>query len=172
MSQNSKLLRPDKAGNGIYQLAAFLPYQLSITSNAVSGLVAERYRDRFGLKITEWRVMAVLGDAENGQDQRAGSLTQRDLTEATLMDKVAVNRACKVLEQRGLIARVANQDDGRSHLLQLTGEGERIYQEVMPLAKATERELLDGFAPEEEASLRAMLKRLRERATDLSKSKP
>src|SRR6056297_6109 len=104
-----------------YELAGFLPYQLSITSNAVSDLIAERYRKRFALKVTEWRVMAVLGDAAGGR------LTQRDLTEATLMDKVAVNRACKVLEERGLIARAANEQDGRSHLLELTGEGQSIH---------------------------------------------
>ena len=148
-----------------YQLAGFLPYQLSITSNAVSDLIAERYRKRFALKVPEWRVMAVLGDA----GLKGESLTQRDLTAATLMDKVAVNRACKVLEERGLIGRVANEHDGRSHLLALTGEGEAIHREVMPLAKATERELCDGLDPEEEAQLRAMLKRLRNRAAQLAK---
>lgn len=43
-------------------LAEFLPYQLSITSNAVSDLIARAYRGRFALKIPEWRVMAVLGE--------------------------------------------------------------------------------------------------------------
>lgn len=148
---------------GEYQLDSFLPYQLSIASNAVSALIAKRYEKRFGLKVTEWRVMAVLGDA--GQSgAKGGHLTQRDLTEATLMDKVAVNRACKVLGERGLVARVANERDGRSHLLELTEEGHAIHAEVMPLARETERELLDGFAPEEEAAFRSMLKRIRARA--------
>ena len=147
-----------------YQLSGFLPYQLSITSNAVSSLIAERYRKRFGLKITEWRVMAVLGDAAINHKR----LTQRDLTEVTLMDKVAVNRACKVLEDRGLVTRVVNEHDGRSHLLGLTEEGQAIHREVMPLAKATERDLFAGFAPREEAALRAMLERMRERASRLA----
>jgi len=153
-------------GEAEYQLSTFLPYQLSIASNAVSALIAERYRKRFGLKVTEWRVMAVLGDAGNN----GGKLTQRDLTEATLMDKVAVNRACKVLEERGLITRVQNENDGRSHLLALTGEGEAIHREVMPLAKATERELFEGFGPKEEAALRSMLERMRNRAGLLAKT--
>jgi DNA-binding MarR family transcriptional regulator len=142
------------------ELANFLPYQLSVTSNAVSGLIAERYRKRFALKIPEWRVMAVLGDA--------GTMTQRALTAATVMDKVAVNRAVKVLEERGLVARVPNPDDGRSHLLALTGEGRAIHAEVMPLARATERELLDGFEGAEEAHLRDLLARLRARAMRLA----
>lgn len=143
------------------QLAGFLPYQLSVASNAVSSLIAERYRKRFGLKIPEWRVMAVLGDA--------GTMTQRALTAATLMDKVAVNRAVKVLEERGLIARVPNPEDGRSHLLELTGEGRAIHAEVMPLAQATERELLGGLALCEEQMLRRLLAGLRHRAQQLAR---
>ena len=76
------------------RLADFLPYQLSIASNAVSTRIAEQYRRRFALRTTEWRIMAVLGDS--------GPLTQRQLTQLTLMDKVPVSRACKELEQRGL----------------------------------------------------------------------
>jgi DNA-binding MarR family transcriptional regulator len=145
---------------GAGELAGFLPYQLSVASNAVSALIAERYRNRFGLKIAEWRVMAVLGDA--------GTMTQRALTAATVMDKVAVNRAVKVLEERGLVARVPNPEDGRSHLLALTGDGRGIHAEVMPLARATEADLLAGLDPQEEALLRRLLGALRERATTLA----
>ena len=160
---------PQQTGEnaGEYQLASFLPYQLSIASNAVSGLIAERYRTRFGLKIPEWRVMAVLGDARQMRDG-PGWLTQRDLTEATLMDKVAVNRACKVLGERGLIARVANEQDGRSHHLELTEEGRAIHREVMPLARATESELLEGLSEAEQAALRTMLDKVRTRASRLA----
>ena len=150
--------------NDTGELAGFLPYQLSVASNAVSGLIAERYRKRFGLKVAEWRVMAVLGDAGEG----LGSMTQRGLTAATVMDKVAVNRAVKVLEDRGLIARVPNPEDGRSHLLALTGDGRAIHAEVMPLARATERDLLAGLAPEEEALLRRLLASMRARAMRLA----
>ncbi len=163
MNNMTPTANPAQDADAEYQLSGFLPYQLSIASNAVSSLIAERYRKRFGLKVMEWRVMAVLGDA----GPSGGPRTQRDLTEATLMDKVAVNRACKVLEERGLIARAQNEKDGRSHLLELTAEGQAIHKEVMPLAKATERELFDGFNREEEAALRAMLERMRTRAAAL-----
>ena len=145
-----------------WRLANFLPYKLSIASNAVSDLIAERYRKRFGLKVTEWRVMAVLGDGENR------ACTQQALTQVTLMDKVAVNRACKVLEERGLVQRVPNERDGRSHLLELTEEGRSIHREVMPLAIATERELFEGFAPAEREQFRKLLDRMYERAARLA----
>ncbi|MEO7248447.1 MAG: helix-turn-helix domain-containing protein, partial [Novosphingobium sp.] len=70
----------------ISKLADFLPYLMSITSNAVSSHIADEYRARFGLRVPEWRVITVLG--------HVGPLTQRELVSGTLMDQVAVNRAC------------------------------------------------------------------------------
>jgi DNA-binding MarR family transcriptional regulator len=138
------------------RLADFLPYLLSITSNAVSSRVAEAYRARFGLRIAEWRVMAVLGDA--------GALTQRQLAGATLMDKVAVNRACKELEDRGLAARTANARDGRSHHLDLTDEGRAMHARIMPLALGMEAAMFEGFSSEERETFRRLLARVREAA--------
>ncbi|WP_324261251.1 MarR family transcriptional regulator [Altererythrobacter sp. H2] len=133
----------------VLRLADFLPYQLSIASNAVSNSIAEVYRARFGLKIPEWRVMAVLGDR--------GALTQRELTEATVMDKVAVNRACKALEARGLLAREPNARDGRSHHLVLTDAGAAIYGRIMPLALEMEQRLFATLAPDERATFSRLL---------------
>ncbi len=144
----------------ISRLADFLPYLLSVTSNAVSGRIADEYNARFGLRIPEWRVMAVLGDA--------GALTQRELVGATLMDKVAVNRACKVLEERSLIARSPNTSDGRSHHLELTGAGKAMHAQIMPLALEMEALLFDALNEEEQATFKALLGRLRRRVQELS----
>jgi DNA-binding MarR family transcriptional regulator len=140
------------------RLADFLPYQLSIASNAVSTRIAEQYRKRFALKTTEWRIMAVLGDG--------GALTQRDLSQLTLMDKVPVNRACKRLEDRGLVQRSPNAKDGRSHMLELTAEGRAVHAGIMPLARKIEEELFDVLSTEEREALRDMLARVRDNAGD------
>ncbi|NNC58638.1 MAG: winged helix-turn-helix transcriptional regulator [Erythrobacter sp.] len=134
-------------------LADFLPYQLSIASNAVSARIAELYQARFELKISEWRIMAVLGEST--------ARTQRELAELTVMDKVAVNRACKVLEKRALIQRRPNAADGRSHHVALTDAGRDIYSQIMPLARDVERQLLEPFSDGEQAQLRGLLSRMR-----------
>jgi DNA-binding MarR family transcriptional regulator len=103
--------------------------------------------------------MAVLGDS--------GPLTQRDLTRLTVMDKVAVNRACKVLEDRGLASRQPNTQDGRSHLLELTAAGVRMHDEIMPLALEMERRLFARFEPEEVVHFRQLLDRIRGEVDDL-----
>lgn len=138
------------------RLAEFLPYQLSLASNAVSTRIAEQYRRRFALRMTDWRVMAVLGDG--------GPLTQRQLCQLTLMDKVPVNRACKALEERGLAERKPNENDGRSHLLELTAEGRAVHARIMPLAEKIEEELFSSLSADERAAFRTMLVRLREAA--------
>lgn len=138
------------------RLADFLPYLLSITSNVVSDRIADEYRARFGLKIPEWRVMAVLGDA--------GPRTQRELVGATRMDKVAVNRACKVLEDRGLIERSPNANDGRSHHLELTAAGRRIHGEIMPIALEMERRLFAPLSLAERLEFKALLARIHNQA--------
>ena len=138
------------------RLADFLPYQLSVASNAVSTRIAEQYRKRFALKTTEWRIMAVLGDS--------GALTQRELSQLTLMDKVPVNRACKRLEDHGLAERAPNTRDGRSHLLTLTDKGRGVHERIMPLARAIEEELFAGFSDGERAQLMTLLVRIRESA--------
>ena len=138
------------------RLADFLPYQLSVASNAVSTRIPEQYRKRFALKTTEWRIMAVLGDS--------GPTTQRELSQATLMDKVPVNRACKTLESRGLAVRTPNESDGRSHLLELTAEGRAVHAGIMPLALKIEEELFSVLSEEERTHMRDMLARLRENA--------
>ena len=138
------------------RLTDFLPYLLSITSNAVSDRIADQYRAHFGLKIPEWRVMAVLGDL--------GARTQRALVEATRMDKVAVNRACKVLEDRELLARRPNAADGRSHHLELTGAGMAVYGEIMPIALAMEAQMFSALSAAERSLFKDLLQRIRAEA--------
>jgi DNA-binding MarR family transcriptional regulator len=138
-------------------LGQFLPYQLSITSNAISDLIAREYQVRFGLKIPEWRLMAVLGQGE--------PLSQRQLVEATLMDKVTVSRATAGLVDRELLLRLPDDRDGRSHQLQLSEAGQSLYEEIVPAALAIERAIIASLDEGERDQLSAMLTRLRDAAT-------
>lgn len=134
------------------RLADYLPYRLAITSNAVTGLIAGDYGEKFGLTVPEWRIMAVLGEA--------GAMTQRDLVRATLIDKVAVNRACKALDTRGLVARSPNAADGRSHHLLLSEADRAMHDEIWPLARADYERIFAVLSDAEAQTLRALLDKL------------
>lgn len=134
------------------RLADFVPYLMSVTTNAVADLIAGEYRSTYGLKIPEWRVMAVLGDS--------GARTQRELVHATRMDKVAVNRACKVLEDRNLVQRSPNARDGRSHHLELTAAGKDMHGKIMPHALEMEQRLLAPLSEAERKQFVSLLARI------------
>ena len=142
------------------KLDAYLPYRLSVASNAVSGLIARAYQDRFGLTIPQWRLVCVLAED--------GGLTQGAIVARTGMDKVTVSRATQGLAQRRLVERSDHQADGRSHVLALSLEGQRLYAEVAPLALAYEAALIAGLAPKEVDQLKRLLTRLQAAADRLS----
>jgi len=134
------------------KLDQFLPYRLSIVSNRVSAAVASTYQALFGLKIPEWRLVAIIAETEGA--------TQQALGLATRMDKVTVSRAAATLVERGLVERRPNATDQRSHLLSLTDAGRTLYENVAPKALELEAQVFAGFTKAEIASFRAMLDRL------------
>jgi DNA-binding MarR family transcriptional regulator len=134
------------------KLDQFLPYRLSIASNRVSAAVASTYQALFGLKIPEWRLIAVIAEG-------AGA-TQQALGVATRMDKVTVSRAAATLVERGLVERRPNPGDQRSHLLILTTTGRALYEDVAPKALELEAQVFAGFSPQEIATFAAMLERI------------
>lgn len=134
------------------KLDDFLPYRLSIASNAVSDAVASAYRTLFGLRIPEWRLVAVLAEG--------GNMSQQALCGRTRMDKVTVSRAAIALADRGLIARASNPEDQRSHLLTLSQEGWALYEQVSPKALELERRIFAAFSQAEREQLQAMLDRI------------
>jgi len=139
-------------------LDRFIPYRLSVASNAVSGCIADSYRKRFGLRVPEWRIVAILAEF--------GPLTQLRLCETGRLDKIAVHRAAAVLIGRGLVAAKRNPKDGRSHFLVLTGEGRLLHADIAPEALAMERRLLAGFSRQEVSTLEMLLRRIEAAASE------
>lgn len=144
----------------ILNLEDFLPYRLSVLSNTISRGIADLYAERFGLSISAWRVMAVLG--------RFPGLSANEVAERTAMDKVAVSRAVAQLQKAKLLARESAEDDRRRSVLALTDKGRTIHGQVAPLALAMERELLSPLTREEREMLDGLVTKLTACARTLS----
>ncbi len=142
------------------RLDAYLPYRLSVASNAVSRLIARAYEDRFGLTIPQWRLIAVLAED--------GPLTQQAMGVRTVMDKVTVSRATQGLVKRRLVQRAPHDADGRSHHVMLSKAGARLYDEISPVALEYEARLLQHFDPAAVESLKQFLLHLERAAADLA----
>lgn len=136
----------------VLELEHFLPYRLSVVSNHISQTIADAYAERFGISITEWRVLAVLG--------RFPELSANGVAERTAMDKVAVSRAVARLLRTGMIERETHDSDRRRSVLRLSGTGYQVYDQVAPMALEYERRLLAGFSDSERATLGRLLDRL------------
>ncbi len=130
----------------------FVPYRLSFTSNLVSDTIARTYEALFGLTIPEWRLIAVIAET--------GGITQAQIGGRTKMDKVTVSRAAIALVTRGLLDRVANPGDGRSHVLKLSDAGRDLYALVAPKALELERRIFDRLGAAEVAHFVATLRRI------------
>lgn len=139
----------------VLELERFLPYRLSVLSNRISQTIAHAYADRFGLAITEWRVIAVLG--------RYPELSASEVAERTAMDKVAVSRAVARLLQRHLLQREIHRGDRRRSVLALSEAGYKVYDDVVPVALRYERELFAALDDEERATFDRLMSKLGQR---------
>lgn len=133
------------------ELERFLPYRLSVLSNRISHAIAGTY-DRFGIGITEWRVIAVLG--------RFPGLSANAVAQRTAMDKVAVSRAVAALLDKRLLERDLHAADRRRSVLRLSRSGRRLHGQVAPLALRMEAALLSSLSPLEQARLDRLLSKL------------
>ncbi len=151
--------REDANDVGTLDLEHFLPYRLSLLSNRISQTIAEVYAERFGIGITEWRVVAVLG--------RYSGLSANEVAERTAMDKVAVSRAVALLLDKKLVERDTHGDDRRRSVLALARAGRRLYAQIAPLALDIEHTLLSRLDAGEQAQLKALLVKLEDALAEL-----
>jgi len=134
------------------ELERFLPYRLSVLTNRVSNAISASYRDRFGLSVTEWRVIAILG--------RYPGLSATGVAGRGEMDKVSISRAVRRLMERGLVEREPNDADRRERHLRLSSDGERIHDRIVPEALAFQQRLLALLDDDDAAALDRIIDRL------------
>ncbi len=142
------------------RLESFLPYQLSILSNTISSSIAGMYAERFDLGIPEWRVLAIVG--------RHPGLSAVEVSERSLMDKVAVSRAVAKLIRSGRLQRQFADSDKRRSILELTDHGRDVHAEVAALALDYEKRLLENLDPAELEIFNQVCERLLRGARDLN----
>ncbi|MDX8481045.1 MarR family transcriptional regulator [Mesorhizobium sp. VK24D] len=129
----------------ILELESFLPYRLYRLADTVSREFSRIYKERHGLTRPEWRTLSGLG--------QRGTMTATELGEQSAMHKTKVSRAVAELERRRWLTRMPDENDRRIEHLTLTKAGLAAYREMVPLAKAFERELLARMSMEERAAI-------------------
>lgn len=144
-------------------LERFVPYRLSILSNVVSSTIAKTYRNKFELSVTEWRIMAVLGEFPG--------LSGEEVSLKTQIEKSMLSRAIQKLLKRNLIERSIDSSDRRKQILTLSSEGKKIYQQVVPMSLQYETELLQCFNSEEQQQFSQLVDRLYKHANKMNENR-
>ena len=141
------------------QLESFLPYRLSLLSNLISGAIAAVYGDKFAISMPEWRIMMILAEYPD--------ISADEVCRRTKIEKSVVSRAVARLLSRHLINRDVDDNDRRRSILRLSGTGLSVYDEVMPIARDYEAQLLADLTAEELEYFNKTIDRLMDKATGI-----
>lgn len=155
-------LKPPKASSTIkdgrpqIDFDHYLPFSLTAIANRIARSASRSYLRRFGVGINEWRILSNLrvwpGITANLICQRSG------------LDKAAVSRSLKLLEDAGMVSASDEGGDMRRRRLKLTDKGNDLHDRLIAVALEREARLLTGFSEMERAMLLGFVARLHENA--------
>jgi MarR family transcriptional regulator for hemolysin len=125
--------------------------QLANTSKAVGRAFNDRLAD-VGGSIPVWLILSSLKSNERR--------TQLDLARAVGIEGPTLTRHLDGLEENGIVRRVRDSSDRRAVRVELTADGERLFQTLKQAVIAFNRELTAGVSETELERMRKTLARL------------
>lgn len=132
-------------------VADYLLYLLAAASDRASAQFHAKVRKR-GLRVPEWRVLASLHDGD-------GAMITH-LARIALIEQSRLTRIIAQMEERGLVLRQSDPADGRRVRVFLAPPGRALADELIPLARAHERDVLAALPAEDAARLKPVLRQL------------
>lgn len=146
-------------------LFKFVPFRLNRLGAEVSAALSSEYRERYGLDIPEWRVIATLGF-------RNEACSAQYIAQCTRTHKSTISRAVTSLMERQLIERVENADDRREFRLAMTRRGTALYEELIPRLLRREQEILSCLSAQERKEFARLLGKIEDNLGLVQASRP
>ncbi|HKO71976.1 MAG TPA: MarR family transcriptional regulator [Bradyrhizobium sp.] len=140
-------------------LFKFVPFRLNRLAAEVSSALSSEYRERYGLDIPEWRVLATLGF-------RNEACSAQYIAHCTRTHKSTISRAVTALMARQLVERVENAHDRREFQLRMNSKGKALYQQLIPRLLRREQEILSCLSAGERRNFAHLLGKI-EKSLDL-----
>ncbi|MDX1398451.1 MAG: MarR family transcriptional regulator [Oceanospirillum sp.] len=134
------------------QLEQYLPYRFNQLADQISSNLTTIYSTEFGVSLSEWRVLALLG--------QQATMISTDISQRTKMDKAKVSRAVHKLDKEGYLRRERDEQDHRVSHLSLTQTGIKLYNSIIPKALEWEGSLVGTLSEEERALLHRLMNKL------------
>jgi len=124
---------------------------LSFAANRFTRSASRVYQDRFDIGAMDWRILVML------MREPGSSVSHASRTIG--IDKAAVSRSLRRLEERGMVEARQIGDDERRKEWYLTAEGAALHDHILPLALSRQKKLLDGFSEQEVRAFTGFLSR-------------
>jgi DNA-binding MarR family transcriptional regulator len=139
--------RADPAAARSLDFDNYVPGLIAWLANKLCASASKLYRERYGLGIIDWRVLASIAAEETCNAARICQLVG--------LDKAAVSRSLVLLSTRGLLEFEGH--GGRVKPVRLTPAGRALHDTILEVALAREARLLGSLKPAEIAELVRML---------------
>lgn len=107
----------------ILPLDESLAYKITVISDLIARRVTNIVASVGGLNLSQWRVLAAIGDQEGR--------TASQVVDMTPMDKGIVSRAVASLVTQGHLIRQASEQDGRVSHLYMTDGGRKTFTQIV-----------------------------------------
>ncbi|MFQ2273250.1 MarR family winged helix-turn-helix transcriptional regulator [Aeromonas hydrophila] len=130
-------------------LAHYPPYQLVHAAEMVRDTFEQFYQQRYQLTVPQWRLMMVLGPHY--------PISQKELVEASGMDKVRISREIHRLVEKGILFTESSEHDKRVSLVSFTQAGLTLFQQLKTEAGSWQHTLTDYLPAEARQSIRLHL---------------
>jgi DNA-binding MarR family transcriptional regulator len=141
------------AGSGqVLDLDRYVPALITFIANKLSRSATVLYQKRFGVNVTEWRILALLAIEP--------AISAARICYVIGFDKGPVSRTLAVMEQSGLVTIRSDESDGRTHAISLTPKGRTTHDQVIAVALERERRLLSCLRKDEREVLINLLGRI------------
>ncbi|MGR3813215.1 MAG: MarR family winged helix-turn-helix transcriptional regulator [Cognatishimia activa] len=131
-----------------FELAAYIPYKLTLAAEKLSTEFSARYREKFGITIAEWRVLVHVSDA--------GSVSIRDIHQRVHLDKVTASRAASKLVKAGILIKDKNEMDRRLVALTLSKQGEEVMKEILAIAVQFQNQISELLSTDADSFIGAL----------------
>lgn len=144
-----------------YRFTSSFPYLLNRVGVRMGDLFSQRLAEH-GLTLPMYRVMAVL--RQEGP-QRLG-----DLSAMASVEISTLSRLVTAMKRDGLLSRIRPEYNARTVSIDLTGTGQKLVDELMPVAAQFEEIGTKTFSAEEITWLKNALQQIHDNLQELDRS--
>ena len=133
-------------------LDEFITFRLLRLTNQLNRQAGKILASQVGLRLPEWRCLAILG--------AYGPLQVNQIAAKLSADKGLISRSLSSLEGSNLVKTKRSAEDRRQIEIALTARGKNTVNEMMPIMQECQRVLFNALSKKEQKELHRMIDKL------------